>query len=248
MSGEKEHAEGLSADKAEQSAPGARRPADEELPPGLKSFEAALAALSPRADRLDRQRLMFLAGQASASAGGARPPSPRGGWAWPVALAAMTTLAGSLLVMLLARPEKQIVRFVEVPVERADDQADQADHAPESPLRNDGPAKPLPSPPEPSLQRIPESGLLASLGLNWPRDLGSLARSAEVPYPVLRDRVLARGLDSWTLPVSVRDVERAAAPVSYRQLLDTLLEGRPPERALPERPDGDFPLNSGVNS
>ncbi len=32
----------------------------------LKAFEAALAALTPRSDRLDRERLMFMAGQASA--------------------------------------------------------------------------------------------------------------------------------------------------------------------------------------
>ena len=36
-----------------------------EDPHELKSFEAKLAALVPRDDRLDRERLAFLAGQAS---------------------------------------------------------------------------------------------------------------------------------------------------------------------------------------
>ena len=159
----------------------------------------------------------------------------------------MTTAAATLLVMLFLRPEPPVV-FVEVPVEPAAAQAREADHAPEPPSRDDGPAERLPSPPEPTFQRIPEPGLLASLGLNWPRDLGALQTSTEVPYPILRERVLARGLDSWTPPVSAEGVERAAAPVSYRQLLDTFLEPRPPERALPERLSGDLPFDLGANS
>lgn len=211
----------------------------------LNAFEAELASLSPQTDRLDRQRLMFLAGQASVAVGRGRSAVRSRRWAWPAAFATMTTAAATLMVMLLLRPEPPVV-FVEVPVEPAGGQAREADHAPESPVRDDGPAEPLPSPPEPSFQRIQEPGLLASLGLNWPRDLGSLQMSTGMPYPILRDRVLARGLDSWTLPVSAQDVERAAAPVSYRQLLDTLLEGRPPDQAVPDHPTID--LNSGANS
>ena len=81
-------------------------------------FEQSLSSLAPRAARLDRDRLMFLAGQAS---GGRQPPvvmasSPASRWSWPAAFSAMTALAASLLVMLLNRPEPQVIeRIVRVP-------------------------------------------------------------------------------------------------------------------------------------
>lgn len=77
-----------------------------ELPGELKAFEARLAALSPRDDRLNRERLMFLAGHASAEAAFAGPglPSRAREMAWPAAFTAMTAIAATLLVMLVARP------------------------------------------------------------------------------------------------------------------------------------------------
>jgi len=79
----------------------------------LSQLEASLAALVPRADRLNRDRLMFLAGQAAAEARlgqvSAVPvqPSRRAGWFWPAATATMTALAASLLVTLAVRPVPQ---------------------------------------------------------------------------------------------------------------------------------------------
>ncbi|MGD0384265.1 MAG: hypothetical protein ABSA77_12140, partial [Thermoguttaceae bacterium] len=93
----------------------------------MKQFEAALAALTPRTDRLDRDRLMFLAGQQSILiASKQKSPLPtnlrfvpgdgqgEGGTiarpirsrtlAWPAAFAAMTVVAAALLVMLVVRP------------------------------------------------------------------------------------------------------------------------------------------------
>jgi hypothetical protein len=90
-------------------------------------FEAALAALAPRVEGFDRERLIFLAGQAAALRGvGVSPAgdcpdfcrapaqqggknwtvpfsSPRWRWAWPAAFSAMTTVAASLLVILCTR-------------------------------------------------------------------------------------------------------------------------------------------------
>ncbi len=90
----------------------------------LTPFEAALAALTPRVQAFDRERLIFLAGQAAAlrerdvplaAAKGTVPfllrqksgqspaggtPASRGRWAWPAAFSAMTAVAASLLVML----------------------------------------------------------------------------------------------------------------------------------------------------
>ena len=78
-----------------------------ELPGELKSLEARLATLTPRDDRLDRERLVFLAGQASVHATIQRPISLFGlkldGTVWPRAFAAMTAVAAALFVMLLTR-------------------------------------------------------------------------------------------------------------------------------------------------
>lgn len=62
----------------------------------LQRFADDLARLRPREDRLDRERLAFLAGQASVS---------RRGRAWPVAFGAMSAVAASLLFLLVMRPE-----------------------------------------------------------------------------------------------------------------------------------------------
>ncbi len=89
----------------------------------LSPFEAALAGLAPRVEGFDRERLIFLAGQAAALreagvpalAGFSRqsPPTiaaqrcpggtPARCLAWPAAFAAMTAVAASLLVMLCTR-------------------------------------------------------------------------------------------------------------------------------------------------
>ena len=84
-------------------------------------LEAALGALVPRAERLNREHIMFLAGQASV-ASNSRPAAPpgtigpqcRAGWAWPAAFAMMTGVAASLLVVLAIRPAPQVTeRIVE---------------------------------------------------------------------------------------------------------------------------------------
>ncbi len=71
-------------------------------PEEMKAFEAALAALAPRRDRLDRDRLMFLAGQASvlsaAPVCAGRGALGRLPWMWPAAFSTMTALAATLMV------------------------------------------------------------------------------------------------------------------------------------------------------
>jgi hypothetical protein len=85
----------------------------EEKQDEIKSFEAALAALLPRTDRLDRERLMFLAGQQSAlvehtlsiTAGQASSGTQgKRTWAWPAAFVGMSVVAATLFVMLISRP------------------------------------------------------------------------------------------------------------------------------------------------
>lgn len=85
-----------------------RAKSDWDLPTELKPFETHLKSLTPRPDRLDRERLMFLAGQASVEEA---HMSPRGAlrqrWAWPVSFATMTAVAATLFVMLLTRSAYQ---------------------------------------------------------------------------------------------------------------------------------------------
>jgi len=79
----------------------------------LSELEAALAALVPRMEGINRDRLMFLAGQASVEPVGqiANLPEVRQiknlSHFWPAAFAAMTAIAASLLVALIIRPAPQ---------------------------------------------------------------------------------------------------------------------------------------------
>ena len=63
-------------------------PTGEELPEDLKAIEASLIGLTPAAGQLDRDRVMYLAGRASAK------PTPRvAAIGWPLATAASLLLA-----------------------------------------------------------------------------------------------------------------------------------------------------------
>lgn len=74
----------------------------EPLEPRLNEVAAALAGLRPSPPALDRDRLLFNAGRASAS----RP------WLWRVATAASTTLAVVLAAVLILRPAPAAVEHV----------------------------------------------------------------------------------------------------------------------------------------
>jgi hypothetical protein len=79
-----------------------------ELPRGFKSIEARLATLSPRDDRLDRERLMFLAGQASVEPANGDRYRELNTWknirTWQAAFAGMTAIAASLVALIVLRP------------------------------------------------------------------------------------------------------------------------------------------------
>jgi len=71
------------------------------MPRESAALEARFAELRPRENRLDRDRLMFRAGQASMD-GGKAPTSAARRWAWPASLAGMSAVAAALAVMLLS--------------------------------------------------------------------------------------------------------------------------------------------------
>lgn len=79
----------------------------EKQPCDVTAFEAALASLAPQVGQFDRDRLLFLAGRASATRDAGTGTARRTGWRWPAATAAMTAVAACLLVMLCTRPGTQ---------------------------------------------------------------------------------------------------------------------------------------------
>ena len=224
------------------------RHSDDELPPDLKATEAQLAMLAPRNDRLDREKLIFLAGQASVATSNQRG-GRSGGWAWPASLAAMTTAAAALLAMLLVRPSPQIVervRIVEVPVERPSQEGGTAGaerEVPESPR------------PEPVSEPIGAATLAsADLGSDWLSRFdtrGSRWRSA---YLQAFDQVLASQIDpsmDSALPTHLvalpeGEDEQAAGPTPYRELLKTMLDDQQQAESSSDWPN--ILLDPGANS
>lgn len=67
--------------------------AEEPLKPELAAIQAALAALTPQAAGLDRDRVMYLAGRAAACQPARRRAAA---WLWPCATAASLMLAAVL--------------------------------------------------------------------------------------------------------------------------------------------------------
>ncbi len=72
------------------------------------AIEQTLAGLSPAPPRIDRDRLMFLAGAASATSD-LRPPipvsrPPNSAWLWPASTAALAATSLALAIALLVRP------------------------------------------------------------------------------------------------------------------------------------------------
>jgi hypothetical protein len=192
---------------------------EQERPNDLNAFEAALAALVPRSDRLDRDRLMFLAGQAAVGAGGARVGRPR--WGWPAAFGLMTAIAAGLLLALLARPP------------RSDEQiAERGGEAPAS-----LPAAALAGDDLSAPQQLaePSSGWMPAGWAWFAEDPSSLSPSASMR---LRELASAREPDSGSAPgVTAATEERPAAqspPRTQRELLDELIarpEARRPEHS-----------------
>ncbi len=84
----------------------------EKLNEEPSALEAALSSLKPGASVVDRDRVMFLAGRASA--GTCSPPGRRGpvAWLWPTATAASLLAAVTFGSMLLTRDRSQAVEKV----------------------------------------------------------------------------------------------------------------------------------------
>jgi hypothetical protein len=182
----------------------------------LKAFEAALAALHPRSEVLDRRWRFLLAQEAAfnqtlpeselvtasrslcARCGGnlLREPRSRRRWAWPTAFSAMTAVAATLLMMMLVRPESQIA----VP-------------------RNERVST---APPAPAVEdRAERVAWLATRNGFLRRPISD---DSETSYLNLRDQIMLFGVDSWQQPTAAVVKSKAAEPSgNYREQLNRLL-------------------------
>jgi hypothetical protein len=201
---------------------------EEELPPELKAMEAELSALRPRDDRLDRERLVFRAGQASVGGGRGRRVERGAGWAWPASFATMTAVAATLLVMLLLRPQPQVVErihVVEVPVEPAESHS----VGPTGDTRRDTGPSPSEHP---------------SLSDPFPaaRPLASHAFGSRAEYLESFQRMLAWGVDPWRQPlgVSSQGGELPGAPLPYHDWLKTILDDEARAEQRGDWPNSDY--------
>ena len=180
-----------------------------------KPIEPLLRQLRPRASTVDRDRLMFLAGQAAASPAA----SPIRRWIWPAATAVATCAALVLAVLLLIRPEPQVIReivYVPQPVSGATQNVVATSHPqPDRPPERAADAAPQPEPPP--YRRADPSALVAD------------------NYLALRDLALAHGVDA--LPRFTGDGGGTTAPATSRELLESLLNGSGPNTSpAPPRP------------
>lgn len=191
--------------------------------PELNKLEAALAELAPRAIALDRDRLMYLAGQASVDASGSgirenserEPPwrsdfsrsrLPARGSRWPVAFSGMSALAATLLVLLVSRPPRVVERVVRVTVPAAV----VADERPQA-LPSDSPAPRVAAPEKYFASDSPR------VAVDGDR------RQSPSAYRDLRDRVLAMGIETWTSQPS--EGGKSSPPETYREMLNDALQG-----------------------
>lgn len=117
---------------------------EERLNEALRAFEAGLAALRPQPAGLDRDRLMFLAGQAAAGAADLAPtvvvsrPQPVG-WRWPCAtvVSLLVAVAASSYAWFRGGPqtvdrpvyvERSVPAPAAVPIGNTDDMPLRADY------------------------------------------------------------------------------------------------------------------------
>ncbi len=95
---------------------------EEQFDEGLNDMEAGLASLQWKASGIDRDQLMYLAGQASVRPARADPQPGILHLLWPLATAASLLVAMTLGAATLLNEQPQTVeRVVYVPVDRPDD-------------------------------------------------------------------------------------------------------------------------------
>jgi len=170
-----------------------------------RELERALAVLRPAGSQIDRDRFLFLAGQASADGG--RPNSSFSRWVWPGATLISSVAAVVLSVLLLSRPE---------PGRSGDDAiASHADRRPAPTVAD-------------TLVAVSDSAADAATVPTAEETARALAEQANSPR--LRSFVLAYGIDALPepapIPASASDSSTDDEPRTQRALLRQTLKQR----------------------
>lgn len=156
--------------------------------------ERLLASFAPRPARLDRDRTLFLAGQAAAAtllAPTIEAVEVRVPWYWPASTVATSLVATVLAVLLVVR-------------------GDSTSRAAPSPVA--GQAQPTPVDPPPSITVAPAPEYLQPTSSEWPE--GSFLR--------LRELALDQGVESLPRPRGSTDPRET--PTTYAQALQSAIE------------------------
>ena len=184
----------------------------------LAAFEARLGAFRPGASRLDRDRVMYLAGQAAVRR---ERTGPRTGWAWPSAFAAMTAVAAIALAALVVG-RRGTERYLSAPVG-------------ETPPKVSVPGPSGLIPTIPAGSDMDQSRLAASGQFDSAETLDLDAMLAQLPTgrglpegPPWRGRLDLPADDLATLPTS-----RPSSYVQHRQMLMEEMMSVQPSHASP---------------
>ena len=246
MSGKRNPIPNVRATGGDETGLSPRERVDHDLPPDLKPFEAALASISPKTDRLDHDLIMFRAGQRSVAGRANRVSSARS-LAMPAGLGGMTVLATILFVMLLARPVVERVEIVRVPAVESGKTVSQksravAEHEPDA--SNGG-----------SANGGSANGGSANGGSALAHDAASRSTQSS---NLLRGRPRSRALKlelfarmlqedapPRAIPVSdaagpSRDIPQPARPVPYIERLRDILDGQARAESPSRRPITSF--------
>jgi hypothetical protein len=210
---------------------------EKEQLPELTAFEAALAALTPRVEGFDRERLIFQSGRASVLPRASGSSRRWACWGWPAAFAAMTAVAASLAVMLWSRAAANVAVRGEQQAAAgiADDKVAAVSSAPASPAAAESPA-------DRTLDAV------AAWLSQWSAEEPSASRGSQGADPAdslfdpqLCEQFVRRGAGSHPpeAVASAGAAPLAAGPLPYRELLDRLLKQQTSGGPLPRAP-GDI--------
>lgn len=192
---------------------------EENLNERLAALEAVLASFHPASLRVDRDRVMFLAGRASVSGKASSRPGSSVGRVWPTAFLGMTAVAATLLVIVLWQSDREIAeqpRAVEGSIDTVgrDAQSPPGDAEPGL-LHRDDDHRAVPKP-LPAVERAP---VIAGLPLPFGSQLSGKARHDE-----LVRQIAEHGFDVWEPPLAtpVLHEGQGAVRTSYGEWLNLL--------------------------
>jgi len=198
----------------------------EEFSEDLSELERTLRSLRPASPQLDRDRLMFLAGQASAAPLSATVKAlrPRAAIFWPSATAAMTLVSLGLGMTLALRPPTIVERVVQVP----------------APVR----VVQEITLPDPKPARIESSNAVAEAPSRQSKTVATVSGGGQ--YLRLRDQAIAHGIDFVdSLAPVTRTTKSPTSHDSRQELLEQMLRRQKSEDHAAPGPLLNLLLNLG---